>query len=316
MGRTHPQKKGALIFVLSLSFVASALSMGASTGPTQGTQKEAAHAWENAIAAKGGRERLHAVRNMVISTQGEYTSKSFTEKPASEGNTAGTTRSPRIVVGPENAAGGAKGYAGLERDEMLLSKKNLVRREEVCVFPDKYWFWDDYRPDVFGLTISMYNYESYLSYVTTDVEANHSPERITNPLGQKALITAQLDFLMETKWLRPGIIKASTGMINSEPVDIIETTVNGERIDFIFGQKTHLPIQINYHDVPENKSSLRVHRFSDYTDVGGIKVPSTVEYGDGSKYRLSIKFNVQYNESIFKKAPPISAGPEAWKARR
>lgn len=40
-------------------------------------QEEARHLWEQAIAAKGGRERLRAVRNKVASTHGEYMTRLF-----------------------------------------------------------------------------------------------------------------------------------------------------------------------------------------------------------------------------------------------
>jgi len=90
-------------------------------------QEEAVRVWERPIAAKGGRERLHSVRNVVISSHGEYASRLF--------------------------------------------KKNRVRREELLVLPNKYWFSDDYRPDVFGLTVSMYNYDRNTTYVITPGEA-------------------------------------------------------------------------------------------------------------------------------------------------
>lgn len=231
-------------------------------------QTEAERLWEQAIATKGGRDRLHAVRNMVIST---------------------------------------------EKDTSRLFTKNKVRREELLVLPTKYWFWDDYRPDVFGLRVSMYNYDSNISYVISESDPYHPPEPIKNAQKNKALRNDQLSFLLETKWLKPTIIKASIGRIGLRPVDIVETIVEGERVDFAFDRKTHLPLRVSYHDVVKGKTYVNVQSFSNYTEVSGIKVPQTIVYDNGSKYRASFQFNVEYNEDIFVKPPSISAGPEAWK---
>jgi hypothetical protein len=232
-------------------------------------QEEARHLWEQAIAAKGGRERLRAVRNMVVSTHGEYTTS--------------------------------------------LLKRNQVRREELLVFPNKYWFLDDYGQDVFGLRITMYNYDTNVKYIISEGEPHHAPEPITEMQRNKALRNGQLSFLLESQWLKPILVKASTGIIGLHPVDIVQTTVGDERVDFAFDQKTHLPIRVSYYNVVRGKTYINVQSFSDYTEVNGIKVPLTIVYYDGSKYKASFQFNVEYNDDIFVKPPSISAGPEAWK---
>ena len=138
-------------------------------------QKESARLWEQAIAAKGGRDRLYEVHNLVISSRGKYRSR--------------------------------------------LSKNNQVRREELFVFPNKYWFWDDYRPDVFGLRVSMYNYDTNMKYVISDSEPDHQPEAITNGQRNKALRNEQLSSLLETRWLKPTIVKSSVGRTGLRLVD-------------------------------------------------------------------------------------------------
>ena len=55
---------------------------------------------------------------------------------------------------------------------------------------------------------------------------------------------------------------------------------------------------------------------SDYVEIGGIKVPQTVRYKDGTQDKKSYQFNVEYKEDIFTKPPHIDAGPEAWKVKR
>jgi hypothetical protein len=234
-------------------------------------QKEAERLWELAIAAKGGRDRLYAVRNMVIST---------------------------------------------EKDTSGLFTKNRVRREELLVFPNKYWFWDDNRPSLFGLVVSMSDYDSNMSYVVSDGEPNRPPEPIKDKRRDKALRNAQLSLLLETKWLKPTIVNASTGRVGLRSVDTVQTMVEGERVDFAFDRTTHLPVRVSYYDVVNGKTYVNVQNFSDYTDVGGIKVPMTQQYTDGSKYKASFKVNVEYNEDIFVKPPSLEAGPEVWRSKR
>lgn len=237
----------------------------------QRQQKEAERLWEQAIAAKGGRDRLYAVRNMVISTKKETSS---------------------------------------------LFNKNRVRREELLVFPNKYWFWDDNRPSVFGLVVSMYNYDSNMSYVISEGEPYHQAEPIKNAQKNKAIRNDQLSFLLETKWLKPILVNASAGRVGLRSVNIVETVVDGERVDFAFDRKTHLPVRVSYYDIVNGKTYVNIQSFSDYADVGGIKVPMTEQYTDGSKYKASFQFNVEYNEDIFVKPPPLEAGPQAWRPKR
>lgn len=234
-------------------------------------RNDAARLWEQAIAAKGGRERLHAVRNMVISTRGEYHSR--------------------------------------------LLKRNQIRREELLVFPNRYWFWDDYRPDVLGLRVSMYNYDSNMKYAISEGEPNQAPEPIAKGKRNKALRNDQLSFLLETQWLKPTLIKARTGTVGQRHVDIVETTIEGERVDFAFDQSTHLPLSVSYYDIVNGKAYINVQSFSDYMEVDGIQLPRIIRFGDGSKYEASFQINVEYDETIFVNPPPIDAGPEAWRLK-
>src|SRR5207244_6271200 len=111
---------------------------------------------------------------------------------------------------------------------------------------NKYWFWDDYRPDVFGLRVSMYNYDKNMSYVISEAEPYRQAEPIKSAKKNKALRNAQLSFLLETKWLKPTIVGASTGRIGLRSVDIVQTTTEGESVDFAFDRQTHLPVRVSY----------------------------------------------------------------------
>ena len=127
--------------------------------------------------------------------------------------------------------------------------------------------------------------------------------------GYKALLSTQLIFLLETEWVKPTIINSTSSRVGRRSVNVVETIVEGNRVDFVFDQKSHLPVQVRYYDVP------RTHAMSDYTNVDGIMMPTKIDYGEG-KYKVRIELNVQYDESIFVKPPPMEAGPEAWRPKQ
>ena len=162
----------------------------------------------------------------------------------------------------------------------------------------------------------MYNYDSNMSYVISGGNPQRAPEPIKDTRKNKALRNAQLSFLLETNWLKPTLVKASTGRVGLRSVYIVQTLVEGERVDFAFDQVTRLPVRVSYYDLFESKTYVNSQSFLDYADVGGIKVPQTLEYTGGSKYKANFQFNVEYNENIFVKPPPIEAGPEAWKSAK
>ncbi|HUE81723.1 MAG TPA: hypothetical protein VMM84_06360 [Pyrinomonadaceae bacterium] len=249
-------------------------------------QSEAKQLWERAIAAKGGRERLHAIRNIAISSSGSYKPLRFRIKPGE----SITSRS--------------------------LKRSGIVR-EELYVLPSKFWAWNDLRPAVFGLRVTMYNYETKMKYVISEGEPNRPPEAIEdNELSselQRTLAPVQILYLMESRWIRPEPVNVNTVRIGSREFDVLQTEVAGERVDFTINRKTHLPVRITFYNQLEGKVYTNVLKLSNYIDVDGIRVPLTIEMDDGHEERSIVKFNVEYNDDIFLKSPPIEAGPEAWK---
>ena len=226
--------------------------------------------WEQGIAAKGGREALFNVRNLVVSARGDYSSRRL--------------------------------------------KKNEVRQEVLYVLPDKFWAWTDYRPDVFGLRVEMYNYENSTKYVISEGE----PNRQLEPIDEKDrktrdLLWALLPYLPETKWLKPVLVGVQVGRVGKQTVDILETTVKGRRVDFAFDRQTHLPIRVSYYSTHRNKTYVTPIDLADYVEVGGIKLPQTLKHYDGTRNEERYQLNVGYNEDIFSKPTHIEAGPKAWK---
>jgi hypothetical protein len=234
-------------------------------------QQEAQRIWEQAIVAKGGRERLDAVQNLVISTIGNYTAGS--------------------------------------------GKANTVRTEALFVLPNKVWIWSDYRSDVFGLTVEMLNFDSNTRYfINSD---NPTPRPLAIPSNEKseARIHGILSYLLETKWLKPVLIRVSTARIGRRSVDVVQTTVGDKRVDFALDRETHLPMRVSYYHTRGGESVLDVAEdLSDYTETSGIKVPQSRRVGD-SLDKVRIQINVAYNQDIFSKPPSIAAGPAAWRPK-
>src|SRR6266516_2082852 len=126
------------------------------TGAERKGAQEAQRIWELAISAKGGRQRLDAVKNVAISTIGSYT----------------TGR----------------------------GKENTVRTEAFFALPNKIWLWMDYRPDVFGLTIEMYNFDSRLKYVISSSDSRALPKAIGDSETSASHTQGLLPYLLETNW--------------------------------------------------------------------------------------------------------------------
>jgi hypothetical protein len=238
-------------------------------------RQEAKQIWEQAIAAKGGREKLISVKNMVISSRAEYVTH--------------------------------------------RGKRNSWNQEELSVFPDKTWLWSDMRPDVFGLRIEMKNYGSKISYVVSpDAQDNDGIRHLTDDYKweESGILITQVMYFMETNWAKPLPMVVHRGEVKKQIVDIVQTQVNGKRVDFALDPKTHLPMRIIFYGMLNGaEAPIVVTDLSDYVEVNGIKVPQRATPENGSTFRSKVLINVDYNENIFVKPVMIEVGPEAWKVK-
>lgn len=268
-----------LKILLSIFFTLVFVGLSGGLGSARLQASRAQQIWEQAIAAKGGREHLHAVRNIVISSRGQYRH-------------------------------GLKIYQ--------------VHTEAFFVFPNKIWTWNDYRPDVFGLTVEMYNFDTGVRYFSNS--DNPPPQSHVIPSYETNLSNTYglLGYLLETKWLKPKILGTSAERIEGRTIDVVHTmlqdNVSGflpedRYIDFAFARTTHLPVRVSYYHVRGGERVLDLTEYlSDYTEVNGIKFPQQRKV-EGSIDRIKIQINVEYNEDIFNKPPLVQAGAEAWKVR-
>jgi hypothetical protein len=262
------------VFLISLLlFVCFAQAQKARTSKNQiEANVDPEKLWEEVIDAKGGRSRLLAVRNIVVSSRGRSRFK---------------------------------------------SQDYDIRNEDLYVFPNKWWSWHDARPTIFGLHISMRDWETGQQYTVSDNgEEFRGLKSIGDPNARNTdLAGITPDLLLETKWNRPLPKRVYSVDSNGKRRSAIETEFRGWRVDFVLDRISHLPVEIIAYS-PEGRPAKTI--LARYIDVDGIKMPSevTFEASDGDfTYTRSYKFNVEYNESIFRIPPPFESGPEAWRKR-
>lgn len=245
--------------------------------------------WEQTICAKGGREKLHAVRSLVVSSRSKY------------------------LEGPEDIRGD--------------------HTESLFVLPDKLWQWVDSRPGAFGLNISVLDFARPIGWelsdrwrsalrITTKPDAPPnpgSPAYIPNADSQfrfikQRFLEEQLIYLMETKFLKPTLVGARRLKLGSRELDVIEGSLERERVEFYLDPKSHLPLRIAFITRLESgRDYVDVIRLSDYEDVDGIQMPQRVSWGTDEDNRTSYRINVDYDPAIFERPPRIDMGLEAWK---
>ena len=192
--------------------------------------------------------------------------------------------------------------------------------EDLYVFPNKYWEWNDQKETIFGFNLRTYNGDREIHLWYTDHgKVAHIGRPAEDVYGNGALIRlydVQLRYFMETKWVKPIPISVQQAKVDGKSVDIVQTIVKGyptrdgtneERIAFALDHKTHLPLRVMHYTVTVGEEYVGEIPLSDYVDVAGIQMPSKV-YGLRSTYQI----NVDYDEEIFNREPNVEAGIKQW----
>jgi hypothetical protein len=243
---------------------------------------DARQAWERAIEAKGGRRLLHNVRSVLISTN---------------------QRGIRWLRGAP------------------------LHCETLLVLPSGLWVWGDQRPSKFGLSVWVVNLETSFKQYIHHVEGQPdepNPAGRPTPKDKSDIRQLQLFPFMETAWLQPKIRRAWKESHWPRTEIVVETEVDGDIYEWHLDSRSYLPrrlikkVWITSRWVwMEDHWHVNEYGFEDYRSVDGLLLPHRLKrsivdtlapYGERFEYKL----NVDYDESIFNKAPSIAAGPEAW----
>lgn len=214
---------------------------------------------------------------------------------------------------------GIKSIQGYSETESRFLWKRFVHKEAfLCVLPKKVWSYQG-KQGVFGVITSMLDYENMTTYFG-EAGSNISLRQIEgNEKHLKAYQNSTILYLMESNWLKPEIIGIASEKADGVNVHLIETRIDGRRVDFALDKKTYLPTQILFHNVSsEGKTYIHIARLAKYVEVDGIKVPQKMSYSDtitrGRTGTETIQFNVEYDPDIFLKAP-AKLTPDAWKKK-
>lgn len=264
----------ALLLFLTLLVVMRAHVSAGQTKPgaSQNSREEAERLWEQAIAAKGGRERLYSISNLQLSVRDK---------------------------------------------QWWWFRRVPYEIEALYVFPGKSWEWTDQTGTIFGFIIRMRNYDQGIHFAYLDHgkggSVSPSKDQAIYRGGMSAIINAQLNYLMETRWVNPTPVSVARGKVGGHAVDIVRTVVRGypkgeETVSFALDRKSHLPRQVIYHTVSFGKEYSGGVSLSDYAAINGVQMPGKV-----GRDRTIYQFNVDYNQQIFERAPSREAGIDAWK---
>lgn len=260
-------------------FLAAASTFAQSISEAENNRKEAERIWELAIQAKDGREKIHAVKNMVVSSRSKV------------------------------------------KYSLFKTYENVI--ESLYIFPDdKYWCWNDSRPSMFGVAMSMYNYKTLMKYH----QVLGSPDNYQNLVSIESNelvyhkpdshLSGMVSFLLENEFWQPAPQSVSEGRKGTKKTFTVRTLLNGERIDFVLDQKTHFLVQsIGYFlDKTSKQERKNVQNYENYKEFAGIMMPTKVSLeGESGSESLSYQFNVEYDKSLFTTPPSFEKGREAWR---
>jgi hypothetical protein len=286
-------KRNTIVLNLVRLGIALVLATGVATqvmAQNRDADKDRAVAlWEKAILAKGGRERLHAVENLLIS-------------------------SAKHVHIP-----GAYGVV----------RTTDTESERLYVMPEKAWIYELTPQFDVSLEAKLINFEQNFCAVTLAPARGGVPGLShclpTTPF--EYLVQHPVIYLMETKWVRPVPLSVRVERQGLSQVEVIETQIGKIRADFYLDRKTKLPNKIITPRLPGlwellGPTSLITIELDHYKSIDGILMPQRVteitERADTIERRLDIEdasysFNVSYNPEIFHDPIPPKVKRKDWK---
>jgi len=222
---------------------------------------DAASVWDRMLAAKGGREKLHAVHTLVVST-----------------------RDPLAGFSRRDVAGGLK-------------------YEIVAAFPDRFWWWSDYRPGKLGFDVQVWNRTARWWWATSNGRAAGQPEWGPRLESDRRLEVLQLAYLLETQFVQPRLLRAFEISGKAGRRVVVEAaTPSTSRVRYTVDPTTYLPESV------EIGTEGTAYQFSSWVNVDGIRMPQQ----DG-KIALHFLINPNVDPKLFETPPDNVTSADAWK---
>ncbi|MEO6049970.1 MAG: hypothetical protein ABIP78_01380 [Pyrinomonadaceae bacterium] len=281
---------GPLCVILLLACGARIASSQANP-PSAAEKREAERAWESLIKAKGGRERLFAINNLLVTTRGQ---NSNDEKQFQN------TFFEDLYVLPgrwwewvDQRPGFPLSVAHLDFAKEIGYETTEVSNKVVT-----------FRPKTPRLP------DESVSILKLDGST-------LNENFKQRFLHNQMIYLMETRWFQPAILSVRTDRRGFKKVEVVVASFSKKKYEYFLDPKTDLPSKIKvttcFVDLPTCGEDT--FYLSDYIEVAGVKFPQVVSRGKGDDSRTTYQVNVPYNEKLFDSPPSIAAGPDAWKPK-
>lgn len=243
------------------------------------SRQEAERLWEQAIAAKGGRERLYAVENMVVSArfQGHKNLVQKVELPLEE-----------FFVFPNKIWRWNDTRRLGMTGRLAIELFDLDRNFGYLLYPD---YPNPLRKnsETYAREEQFMFYTQLLYLMETKWQKPNLRSARTERIGFKKYAVVQTVVSRE----RVDFYFDRTSHL---PVKIVKYYVG---------------------DLSEEGSSIKFN-LEDYKEVNGIQMPQKVEatgaFMDGTNY-VKQQINVAYDKNLFERPPSLEAGAEAWKIK-
>jgi len=189
---------------------------------------------------------------------------------------------------------------------------------DFMVFPDKFFRWADTRPSKIGLIVEMFNFEHNIDYTIIGDKSPKVHKNLgLNPELRSRLLRPQLTYLLETRWFKPEILRASKRTIRGKSLDLVDVLVKGygppHRFGIFLDEKTHLPVRIGLYSDRKKDDLIVPIDLGEYREVAGIKVPTAFSSEGGSWGWAQVEINADYNPEVFEREPDIKAGQYQWR---
>jgi hypothetical protein len=194
-----------------------------------------------------------------------------------------------------------------------------ISEESLYVLPGRWWSFWDYRPGRLGYGVNVFDFDKQVGWLSSDGRQASRLDR--QDIFDDFLYRfrrAQFVYLLETESVKPTPVNARTAYIGFKKFDVVETTVDGARVDFYLDRETHLPVRIMTGATPGARRSGRLNYgidLGDYAEIEGVRMPQKVNWADASN-RTTYRFNVEYRAGLFERPPAPGSESNGWAAGR
>ncbi len=269
-------------------FLAGTLVVGGGDSRTVAddvTENDAIATWERAIAAKGGRSSLYAVRSVAVT----YTPIGLFAKHRKE-----RTFLEKFLVLPDRYWVWSD-----ERPRIPSATLEIVDLRR------------DYSQFMWGSSEKLVMDANQTGSLSKSYKVSEQDIRNINAL--------QAIPFMETKWLRPEPLwQRKDSDDHGHRAIVVGTKVGRQGYEYWLDRKTYLPFRVIVRTVVPTGISESEYELGDYRDVSGIKLPHKHEFrwtrrSPWYRSRLVYEINAEYDETVFNGPPLLRWGPKGWR---